>query len=69
MSKTYLITNKSANIIFDKLLDFINSYGMPKSIGTDSVKEFKNSLMYHFCQENNIHLVHGLLINHTLRVW
>lgn len=50
MSKTYLITNKSANIIFDKLLDFINSYGMPKSIGTDSVKEFKNSLMNHFCQ-------------------
>lgn len=60
MSKTYLITNKSANIILDKLVDFINSYGMPKSIGTDNGKEFKNSIMMNFCQENNINLVHGL---------
>lgn len=33
---------------------------MPKSIGTDNGKEFKNSLMMNFCQENNINLVHGL---------
>ena len=33
---------------------------MPKSIGTDNAKEFKNSIMINFCQENNINLVHGL---------
>lgn len=60
MSKTYLINNKSANIILDHLLDFINSYEMPKSIGTDNRKVFKNSLMINFFQENNIKLVHGL---------
>lgn len=60
LSKTYVITNKTANNILDKLIDFINIYGVPKSIGTDNGKEFNNSLLKDFCMKKNITMVHGL---------
>ena len=60
MCKTYILTNKTANNILDKLFDFIKLYGTPKSIGIDNGKEFNNLLINDFCTNNNISIVHGL---------
>ena len=44
--------------MISKLIDFINVYGTPKSIGTDKGKEFKNFLMNNFYEKNIIEIVH-----------
>ena len=40
--------------------NFISMYGLPRSIGTDNGREFKNKLFTDYMEENKIQYVHGL---------
>ena len=60
LCKSYLLKNKEAFGILQYVKNFISIYGVPKSIGTDNGREFKNKLFSDYMEKNNIQYVHGL---------
>ena len=53
----YILDNKRGDTVLGILKDFINKYGKPNSIHTDSGKEFFNKLIEEFCEDNNINII------------
>ena len=60
LCKSYLLKNKEAFGILQCVKNFISIYGLPRSIGTDNGREFKNKLFTDYMEENKIQYVHGL---------
>ena len=60
LCKSYALKNKKSDIILNCLKDFIELYGMPKSIGTDNGREFKNIILKNYMYDNNIKYITGL---------
>ena len=60
LCKSYLLKNKEAFGILQCVKNFISIYGIPRSIGTDNGREFKNKLFNDYMEENKIQYVHGL---------
>ena len=60
---SYLINNKSSEAILEKLKLALQSNGIPKEIGCDNGREFRNNQIENYLKENNIKIVHGIHYN------
>ncbi len=54
------MNNKKAFNILRSIEDFINLYGISKSIGSDNGREFKNKIINDYLYKNKINFIHGL---------
>ena len=46
MAGSYLLKSKNSYNILNYIKDFLEQYGIPKSVGSDNGREFKNKLIY-----------------------
>ena len=53
----YLLPNKEAKNVLNKIEQYILSFGVPKILQCDNGGEFKNSLLENYCINNNIKLI------------
>ncbi len=58
-TNAYLLKNKKQNNIVEKLKDFFEEKGMSEEYGSDNGREFINSSVINYLNENNIKLING----------
>ena len=52
MAGSYLLKSKNSYNILNYIKDFLEQYGIPKSVGSDNGREFKNKLIMDFMTLN-----------------
>ena len=60
---SYLIKDKTANTIVNKLQNCFNTYDIPEQIGCDNGSEFINKKVMELFNTNKISLVRGMVYN------
>ena len=53
----YLLTNKEAKNIVNKIEQYVLSFGIPKTLQYNNGEEFKNKILENYCINNNIKLI------------
>ena len=60
---SYLIENKEANTIFEKVKIALECKGFPIEIGSDNGKEFRNNIIENYLKFKKINYIHGMPYN------
>ena len=58
-AQSYLLFNKEAKSILDKLKEFIDENGIPYQFGSDNGREFINNSVKKYLCDLNVHMVNG----------
>ena len=60
---SYILENKTADTILDKIKDCFLNHGYPEELGTDNSPEFSNRKLNEFLLSKNIKFIHGRPFN------